>query len=295
MFCLLNDEKEFKSRILDYFDLQAIFAVYIQKLNEKGVLMKKVIIILISMTLFACGGGGGGGGGSSDTGSNIIHANDYTNRDITKVYTFNETVVDTTGGNNTPSQNEITYRYVQNVSNIPSKYDYSGTIPGPYTEEIMALNGADKGFTYFGASSRIIGDDSTFFTNIDHSGSSGVIPADWTVGMTYPESSTEDLFNSTSGLKVGTRITEHTLKAIDVENVTVPAGTYKAVKTEESTVKTITVVGGTETITTTSSSWYSNNIALVKIIANTTDVFTDGSSTQTLTYTTTDELKSVSQ
>lgn len=246
---------------------------------------------LIGIILFACGGGGGGGGGNSDTGTNIIYSTDYTNRDLTKVYTFKESVVDTTDGKNTPSENTISYTYDQ-VGTIPSKYGYTGTISGPYTVETMALNGSDKGFTYYGSSHSIITDDSTVFTNIEHSDSSGVIPPDWTVGTVYTESIIQDLFNSNSASvqKVGSRTTEHTLKALGLENVKVPAGTFKAAKTQESTTKTITVGSITETITTTSLSWYSKDVAVVKIVSNITDVSTDGFSTETLTYTVTDEL-----
>ena len=260
--------------------------------------MKKRTLFLLSLIgiiLFACGGGGGGGGGTSDTGTNIIYSTDYTNRDLTKVYTFKEIVVDTTGGKNTQSENTISYSYAQQVATIPSKYGYSGSISRPYTVETMEFNGVDKGFTYFGSSSKLIGDDSTVFTNIDSSSSTGSIPPDWTVGTVYPESSTEDLFNSASGLKVGAKNTEHTLKALGKENVTVPADTFEAVKTQESSTIAYTFVGGTETITTTSFCWYSKDVAIVKIVANTTDVITEGSSTQTSTYTVTDELTNVSQ
>jgi hypothetical protein len=256
--------------------------------------MRKITLLLSVLAwivLFGCGGGGGGGGGTSDTGTTIIYSSDYTNRDLTKVYTFKETVVDTTDVTNPQTTiNSIIYSYDQNVATIPGKYNYTGPISGPYIVETMEYNGVDKGFTYFGSSRSIITDDSILFTNIDHSDSSGVIPPDWTVGTVYTESTIEDLFNSTSGSKVGTRTTEHTLKALGVENVTVPADTFRAAKTQESTTRTITVGSVTETITTTSLSWYSKDIALVKIVANTTDVFNDGSSTETSTYTVTDEL-----
>jgi hypothetical protein len=255
--------------------------------------MRKITLLLSVLAwivLFGCGGGGGGGGGTGDTGTTVIYSSDYTNRDLTKVYTFKETVVDTTDGKNTTSENTISYRYDQNVLTIPSKYGYSGTISGPYTLETMTSNGSDKGFTYYGSSHSIITDDSTVFTNIDHTDSTGVIPPDWTVGTVYTESTIEDLFNSTSGSKVGTRTTEHTLKALGVENVTVPAGTFKAAKTQESTTRTITVGSITDTITTTSLSWYSKDVAVVKIVSNITDVSTDGSDTETSTYTVTDEL-----
>jgi len=274
MFYLINDDEEIKS------------------FSRRTTMKKRTLLLtFIGIILFACGGGGGGGG-TSDTGANIISANDYTNRDITKVYTFKETAVDTTDGKNTPSEYTITYSYEQNIATIPSKYGYTGTISGPYTVETMALNGSDKGFTYYGSSYSIITDDSTVFTNIEHSDSSGVIPPDWTVGTVYTESIIQDLFNSNSASvqKVGSKTTEHTLKALGLENVKVPAGTFKAAKTQESTTKTITVGSITETITTTSLSWYSKDVAVVKIVSNITDVSTDGFSTETLTYTVTDEL-----
>jgi len=265
--------------------------VDIQKVNPKGALMRRVAIILISMTLFACGGGGGGGGGTSEPDTDIIYSNDYTNRDVNKVYTFKQTQID---GNNTQSENTISYRYAQ-VNTIPSKYNYSGSIPGPYTVETMQLDGVDKSFTYISSSGIIISDDSTVFTNIDHSESVGTIPPDWTVGTVYSKTSTEDLFRSTTGIQVGTKTTEYTLKALGVENVTVPAGTFQSVKTEETSEITYTYAGFTEIRTATWSFWYSSNLGYVKITSNTTVVSTEGSDPPiTSTYIVTNELTSVS-
>jgi hypothetical protein len=249
---------------------------------------------LIWITLVACGGGGGGGSGTSDTESDIIHSDDYTNRDITKVYTFRETMVDTTDGKNIQSEYTISYSYAQ-VATIPSKYGYSGAISGPYIVETIELNDVDKVFNYLSSSSIIISDDSTVFTNIDSSSSTGVIPPDWTVGTVYSKSSTEDLFNSASGLKVGTRSTEYTLKALGMETVTVPEGTFETVKTQESSTMTIAFVGGTEIMTSTWFSWYGKDLGFVKKVSNTMDAITIGSSTETLTSTATDELTNVSQ
>ena len=262
----------------------------------------RMMIFLVCFGLITAflGCGGGGGGGSSDTGTNIIYMNDYTNRDLTKVYTFKETVVDTTDGQSTPSENTIIYSYDQHVATIPSKYHYTGPISGPYTLETIESTGADKVLTYLSSSGMIISDDSKEFTNIDSSSSTGVIPPDLTVDTGYPKSSTEDLFNSdpdlgTFGEKIGTKTTESTLKALGKENVTVPAGTFETVKTQESSTITFTFVGGTMITTTTRFIWYSNNIGVVKMFSNNTAVITAGSSTQTTTNTVTDELKNVSQ
>jgi hypothetical protein len=257
--------------------------------------MKKcgfLLSALVCITLFSCGGGGGSG--THDPGTNIIHSNDYTNRDITRVYTFKEIVVDTTGGKNIQSEYTIGYSYAQ-VATIPSKYDYSGTIPGPYTVETIDLNDLVKVFTYLSSSSIIISDDSTVFSNIDSSSSTGDIPSDWTVGTAYSKSSTEDLFNSASGLLVGTKTTEYTLKALGIENVTVPAGVFEAVKTQESSIVTINFVGGTRIITSTWFFWYCKDVGFVKKVSNTTDVVTADSSSETSTGTATDELTNVSQ
>jgi hypothetical protein len=247
--------------------------------------------VIIWITLSACGGGGG----TSDTGTDSISSNDYTNQDIAKVYTFKETVEDTTNGKDTQSEYTISYSYAQ-VATIPSEYGYSGTISGPYILETIKLNDVDKVLTYLSSSSVIISDDSTVFTNIDNSSSTGVIPSDWTVGTIYSTSSTEDLFNSTNGLKVGTQTTEYTLKALGKENVTVTAGTFEAVNTQESSTVTKTYdVGETETLTSTLTISYGKGVGVVKKIANSTDEITTGSSTETTTNTTTDELTDVSQ
>ncbi len=247
---------------------------------------------LVWIILFACGGGGGGG--SSEAETNIIHSDDYTNRDITKVYTFKETMVDTTDEKNIQSEYTLGYSYAHEAT-IPSKYGYSGAISGPYIVETIELNDVDKVFTYLSSSSIVISDDSIVFTNIDSSSSTGVIPSDWTVGVVYSKSSTEDLFNSASGIKVGTRTTEYTLKALGMETVTVPAGTFETVKAQESSTMTIAFVGGTEIITSTWFSWYGKNVGFVKKVSSTMDVITIGSSTETVTSTTTDELTNVSQ
>lgn len=249
--------------------------------------------VLVWAILFACGGGGGGGGGTGEAESEIIHSNDYTNRDTTRVYTYSQTVVDTTGEEDIQDEYTISYSYAQ-VATIPSGYGYSGLISGPYLVETMELNGADTVFTYFSSSSIIISDDSAVFTNIDNSSSTNDIPADWTVGTVYSKSSAEVLFTSTDGLQVGTKTTEYTLQALGRENVTVPAGTFEAVKTRESSTITIEIDGETEIITSTWFLWYGKDVGFVKKVSNTTDVTTSGSSTQTRTSTATDELTNVS-
>jgi hypothetical protein len=259
--------------------------------------MKKRIFLLstlIGIVLMTCGcGGGGGGGGTKVTENDILYSTDYTNRDINKVYTFNETVLDTTDGKNSTTTHTLTYRYAQETE-IPDKYGYSGTIAGPYSVEIINVDGEDLISTYISSNSIIISDDSTFFTSIDDSSSTGTIPPDWTVGTVYSKSSTEDLFYTPTGVNVGTKETEYTLKALGKENITVAAGTFEAIKTEESSIITITTSSSTEVIHSTWSFWYGKGCGIVKKVTNTSDVITTDSSTQTLTNTTTDELYDVS-
>ncbi|MDT8274077.1 MAG: hypothetical protein RRA35_12875, partial [Desulfomonilia bacterium] len=251
-----------------------------------------LLSMFILASLFACSGNGSG---SSDTETaeytsfqgDVIRANDYTNRDVTKVYTFKETVVDSTGENSNQSENTIRYRYTH-VANIPSKYSYSGSIPGPYIVETVELNGTGIAFTYFSSLSIIISDDTMVYTNIDHSSSSGDMPSYWTLGTVYSQTSTEDLFNSDSGIHVGIRSSEYTFEAIGIENITVPAGNFEAVKTQETSVITNNFVGGTEMITSTWFFWYGKNVGFVRKVSNTTYVITAGSYTETFTTTATE-------
>ncbi|HVN72276.1 MAG TPA: hypothetical protein VMU10_09690, partial [Desulfomonilia bacterium] len=240
-----------------------------------------LLSIITGLILFACGGGGGGGGGggTNDTTPQTVYSLDYTDRDATKVYTFEETT-DVTG-NPTPNTSTLTYSY-NTAQTIDSKYEYKGTVAGPFLVESVYANGTLSAITYSSFGTPIIYDDTSSFINYDSqtTSTSGSLPPDWTIGTEYTYSILADLLNSdlskgTIGVKIGTKDTESTLKALSMESITVPAGTYQAIKTYETQVYTITTSSGTTTIDSTITSWYGNKKAgLVKSITDNTITIT---------------------
>ena len=90
------------------------------------------------------------------------------------------------------------------------------------------------------------------------------------VDTKYSFSSTEDLLISDSslgtvGTKVGTKTTEWSITAVGVENVTVPAGTYEALKTEDSSTVTYTMdSGATQATTSSGNTWFAKGTGTVK-------------------------------
>jgi hypothetical protein len=210
--------------------------------------------------------------------------------DPSKVYTFQETE---DNGSGDPTVTDVTYSY-QQVDSIPTKYGYPGTIAGPYIMETISTDGGNNTVIYMSSVKTIISDDSSFFTNIDSSTSTGgSLPPDMVINKEYSFSSMEDLLlsdtnNGTFGEKVGRKTTEWSTTALGVENVTVPAGTFAALKTTDSSAVTYTMDNGaTQTTTSSGNTWFGKGIGTVKKVSNNTTVNSDST---TITSTVTDEL-----
>ncbi len=259
--------------------------------------MKNYVFYLSALALIvlpACGGGGGGG--TNDSSSQTIYSSDYMTYDLSKVYTFQETE-DTGSGD--PTVTNVAYSY-QQVDSIPSKYGYSGSIAGPYIMETISTDGGNTTVIYMNSVETIINDDSSYFTSIDSSTfTGGSLPLDMVINKEYSFSSTEDLFISDSslgtvGTKVGTKTTEWSTTALVVENVSVPAGTFEALKTADSSIVTFTFDSGeTQTTTSSGNTWFGKGTGTVKKVSSNSTVISDGTSSDTTTSTVTDELTTV--
>jgi hypothetical protein len=270
--------------------------------SSRGITMKKrtfLLSTLIGIILFACGGGGGGGSGTNDGGAKTIYSPDYLSNDMSKTYTFTETEVDTLGGQQSPqTSTTMIYSYAQTPT-IPPEYGYFGTIAGPYLMQTLKTDGTTTRISYLSSSGNdIIIDDLVTYTSSEpvHTTLTGNIPSDWTAGEEYSQSSIEDLLNSvpnqgTFGARVGVRKIDYAIKALGVENVTVTAGIFEALKTLETSTIIITSNDGTQkTIESSSNVWYGKGVGLVKRVGTVTSVYTDG----TVTSTIADELTSLS-
>jgi len=147
------------------------------------------------------------------------------------------------------------------VNSIPAKYSYSGDIPGPYILNVQTSDCVIDGFDYdTGQDEEIIEDDLETYKSIDHQTKTGFDePTDLatvSVGDVFDFTENSSLFDSTTGLVVGNEASNGRLVAISIGEITVPAGTYNAVKFDFEFNVSTTKGNITDTATTTGTIWY---------------------------------------
>ncbi len=155
----------------------------------------------------------------------------------TNKYANDQLVVVTTGsftfstGQSDSYEKETVKTYTE-VDSIPDKYKYSGDIAGPFKLEVSTEDGVIEGHEYNSATgTEIIDDNFEEFESIDFTVKQGTeASGDIQFGDSYNYYENATLFDSTSGLELGYKITEMTMEFISIESVTVLAGTFDAVK-----------------------------------------------------------------
>lgn len=261
--------------------------------------MKKsfsVVMVILGLTLLSCGGGGGGGGsGSSSNDDLTTDIRDYI-RDTSKVYTFQETQTASSGGQILSDTRSKVYSYGQ-VTTIPDGYGDFSEYPGPYYLEILSIDGVETGNEYKDADGNIIvqADQSTFNRIYDNDNSGEGLPSQVVLGRSYVSTVRKIIFNADLevgfwGEELGFSVTTMTLKPLAVENVTVPAGTFGALKVQINETSSVTLEGQTSTTVYTGYQWLGVDLGLVKYSVS----FPFSTNGVTGQYTITDELASVS-
>lgn len=261
--------------------------------------MKKassVLAAILGFILLSCGGGGGGSGsGGSGGDDQTINVQEYTSRDMTKVYTFQETQNASYKGQSLTDTLMKVYSYEQ-VDTIPAKYGDFSAFPGPYRKQTVQKDGIDAVFTYLNAGMDIlVNDDLQAFTRIyDNDISGGGIPSTAILGRPYSSTSEEILYNADLaagfwGEELGFTVTTMTLIPLVVEHVTVPAGTFTALKIQISYTVSTTLDGQTSSTAFTGHQWFSRDLGLVKYVISYALTAND----VTVRYTITDELAEV--
>lgn len=223
--------------------------------------MRIWFVTILSLTVIGCSSGGGGGESSSVSGCSSPDVTSYfdTPGDILSYRdTFDATY---SNGSRATAVFEIKHNYGE-VSSIPAKYSYSGDIAGPYTLNVKTEDCEIDGFVYESSlGDDIIDDDLTTFKTIDAQTKTGSSePADIAsiaLGDEYTFSEDSALFDSGSGLQVGNEVSNGTLVVLSFEEVTVPAGTYNAVKISFNSSGSTTLDGITDTANATGFGWFS--------------------------------------
>jgi hypothetical protein len=158
------------------------------------------------------------------------------------------------------------------VTAIPSKYGYSNAISGPYLLESTNEDGILDGLEYMTESGDfIIDDDMDYFTNIEYTTESGnEEPENIYIGDKFSFSQNSTLFDSQSGIDSGYEITSINFSVLKEEQVTVPAGSFNAVKIGYSISSTTSTNNIIDTISGTGYGWFdtTNGFMLKLIIEN---------------------------
>ncbi len=246
------------------------------------------LILVISLSLCSCGGGGGSGGDGSDA-PDTIDSQAYFLREPSDTYTFHETVEVLAGSQKATDERTKVFSY-EHVDEIPAEYGDFSAYPGPFRKETVSVDGSISLVTYTDVSGRVmVSDDMTAFSRIMDSTSTGDDITRVVLGRTYRTTSSERLFDSSTGEEMGWSDTSSTFTPVAIENVTVAGRTRRALKASIS--YTVGVSGGTQASTTryTGEQWFCEGLGLVRG----TLTYQASSGGITLTYTVTDELAQV--
>jgi len=225
------------------------------------------IIIITALFIVSCSGSSSHDG---DTGNSTIDASlYYYQAQPDDVLTYTSHTVTTITGQD-PVETDVTeINTFTQVSSIPAKYNYSGTIAGPYILETYTEDGETAGYTYYSLSGiEIIDDDLEHFTNIDYTTSTGEDePEQIIIGQSYSYQDNETLFSSETGAEVGSSTFNVTQTAEKVETITVPAGSHETLKFQVTISSSETIGDTIESLTATGYTWYGKNMGMIKYIS----------------------------
>lgn len=195
------------------------------------------------------------------TSGKAFNPSDYYAKALDKVvYSFSLSAFDANGvllG----SQTSTFAEYSGETGSIPSKYQYKGNIPGPYTVVVSTEDGLLDGLAYSTSQGTIVDDDLETFTRIDAqiiTGTDSPDPSSISVGQQFQYSEQSRLFDSNTAQDVGNDDFSGTLVVSSFETVTVMAGSYNAVKLATNYTHTSSVNNRSSTFTGTGTMWISS-------------------------------------
>jgi hypothetical protein len=224
-----------------------------------------LFVILGATSLLA---GCGGGGGSDNQGAELVLGDGYDEK-AGDVFTTSFTL-DATFSNGQSGRNSFTaVKTYSQVSIIPSKYGYSLSKNGPFLLETTDEDGVLDGLEYMTESGRfIIDDDLDYFTSVEYTTESGSEePENIYIGDKFSFIQNSTLFDSQSGVDAGYEITNIDFSVLREEQVTVPAGSFNAVKIGYSISSTISKNNIVDTVSGTGSGWFdTTNGFMLKLI-----------------------------
>ncbi len=209
-----------------------------------------VLPVLFSIILSGCGGSG-------DKEDELILGDLY-DKKPGDVFTTSRTInLAYSNGQNAEvsATGESTY---SDISDIPSKYDYSNSNNGPYVLETFKID--DEPFQLFymtESGDSIIDDDFEFFSSVEYRTESGKAkPENIYMGDEFSYNINSTLFDSQSGVEAGYEIQNIDFTVLKVEQLIVPAGSFNAVKIGYSFSSTTSENAVVNTMSETGYVWF---------------------------------------
>lgn len=187
--------------------------------------IKRIVLLVIASAALA------GCGGSSTSDSEIVLGKGYDEKSGDVFTTTSTLNADYSNGQTAEIISIDEYTYTQ-VTDIPNKYGYSKSNDGPFLLEINRSDGELDGLEYMTISGDyIIDDDLDYFSSVEYttqSGSEG--PENIHIGDRFSRNQNSTLFDSQTGEEAGYYISNIDFVVLKEEKITVPAGTFNAVK-----------------------------------------------------------------
>ena len=184
------------------------------------------LIVLLVYLLSGCGGSS-----SSGQGSEIVLGDGYDEKPG-DVFTTSLALSATFSNGQSGQSNSTQVDTYSLVNTIPAKYGYSNSNNGPYLLETNNEDGVLDGLEYMTISGDfLIEDDLEFFSSTEFTTESGSEePANIRIGDKFSFNRNSTLFGSQTGLEAGFQNVSINFSVLAEERISVPAGTFNAVK-----------------------------------------------------------------
>ena len=237
---------------------------YMKNRMENMEIKRIVLLVVVSAALAGCGG-------SSRQDSEVVLGDGYDEKSGDVFTTSSIINVDYSNGQTDEIISTDVDTYTQ-VGNIPNKYGYSNSNDGPFLLETNRSDGELDGLEYMTISGDfIINDDLDYFSSVEYttqSGSAG--PEDIHIGDKFSRNQNSTLFDSQTGEETGYDISNMDFVVIKEEKVTVPAGSFNAVKISYSISTTKSDNDIVNTLTGSGYAWFdtTNGFMLKLVIEN---------------------------
>jgi len=224
------------------------------------------LLIILTILVTSCSGGG-----SDDSANQILVLGEGYDEKAGDIFTTSLTMDITYSNGLTVSISSESVETYSQVDEIPSKYNYSNAISGPYLLETTKEDGVLDGLEYMTLSGdSIIDDDLDYYTNVEYTTESGSEePENIYIGDKFSFFQNTTLFNSQTGVEAGYKIINMEFTVLSEEVVTVPAGVFNAVKIGYSISETISENNIIDTVSGTGYGWFdTTNGYMLKMTAD---------------------------